>query len=367
MPGVAQQPVRERQREGERQRAEHERATRDAGRRARTDASREIRHASVTIPCRKWHTERRAPVPLRARSPPRHAPRDGHARPDRAGLQGRDAVQRRRPSTRTSSSRAPARSGRPRPTRRAATGSCSNRRTTRCARTSRRSAKRPSRPRSASSPTVTGASTSHRHGHPLAERRGSRACPGRRSSSGPACRRGATRTFSDCSARSTSSYSGSPVSTSKRSRTLPFTCTTSSNVSRSRKRRIGLRPRVLPQALVPEPLPQLLGDVRRVRLDQAHRGLGGEARVRRGRVLRQLVDQLHHRGDRRVELEAALDVVGHPRDRRVGLARQRAAVTGARRSAARQPRARPATAGAGSGRCPRRRPRSTPCPGRPGP
>ena len=91
-------------------------------------------------------------------------------------------------------------------------------------------------------------------------------------------------------------------------------------------RLVGDRPRLLPQPLVAERRPQLLGDVRRVRLDQRDRGLGREARARRRRVAPELVDQLHHRGDRRVEDEPAPDVVGHPRDRLVRLARQRPGV-----------------------------------------
>src|SRR3954454_8784598 len=39
-------------------------------------------------------------------------------------------------------------------------------------------------------------------------------------------------------------------------------------------------PRRLPETLVPELEPQLLGQVRRVRLDQRHGSLGGEARAR---------------------------------------------------------------------------------------
>ena len=75
---------------------------------------------------------------------------------------------------------------------------------------------------------------------------------------------------------------------------------------------------------MPEPLPKLLRDVRRVRLDQRDDRFGREAG--RGIVCRgsQRVDQLHHGGDRRVEDEAATDVVAHLRDRLVRLAGQRA-------------------------------------------
>ena len=74
---------------------------------------------------------------------------------------------------------------------------------------------------------------------------------------------------------------------------------------------------------MPETLPELLRDVRRIRLDQRDRGLGGEPRVRSTRIPAELVDQLHHGRDRRVELKAAAYVVGDLRDRRVSLAGQR--------------------------------------------
>ena len=83
--------------------------------------------------------------------------------------------------------------------------------------------------------------------------------------------------------------------------------------------RVGLGPGLLPQALTAEPLPELLGHVRRVRLDQADRGLGREAHLARpGRVVLHavdLVDELDHGRDRRVELEPPEDVVGHLGDR----------------------------------------------------
>ena len=42
------------------------------------------------------------------------------------------------------------------------------------------------------------------------------------------------------------------------------------------QRRVGDGPGVLPEPLVPQPLRELLGDMRRIGLDHAHRGLGGE-------------------------------------------------------------------------------------------
>src|ERR1044072_2737867 len=141
-------------------------------------------------------------------------------------------------------------------------------------------------------------------------------------------------TRGDALARATSSSSDSSTDTSTRSRTRPFTCSTSSNVSRRSWpssatghgcaqgrswRGAGAPPRLLPPPLLPERRPQFLRDVRRVRLDQRDRGLGGEARARRGRIAPELVDQLHHRRNRRVEDEAAADVVGHLRDRLVRL------------------------------------------------
>ena len=68
-----------------------------------------------------------------------------------------------------------------------------------------------------------------------------------------------------------------------RSRSLPFTCSDELERLALEQRLVGLRPRLLPQPLVAEPLPQLLGDVRRVRLDQRDRRLGGEPR---GRIVR---------------------------------------------------------------------------------
>src|SRR4051812_19859576 len=88
-------------------------------------------------------------------------------------------------------------------------------------------------------------------------------------------------------------------------------------------RRMGFRPRLLPQPLVPQALPQLLGDVRRIRLDQRQRRLDGEARRRVVRLARDRVHELHHGGDRRVQREPATDVVRDLRDRLVRLPRER--------------------------------------------
>ena len=77
-----------------------------------------------------------------------------------------------------------------------------------------------------------------------------------------------------------------------------------------------------------QPLPQLLGHVRRVRLDQGHGRLGCEARVRSRRVRGQLVHELHHGRDRGVEREPPSQVVGDLVDRPVGLADEREAVAG---------------------------------------
>ena len=83
------------------------------------------------------------------------------------------------------------------------------------------------------------------------------------------------------------------------------------------------RPRLLPQARASQHRPELLGDVRRVRLDERHRGLGREAGGRIVGLARDLVHELHHRRDRRIQREATADVVGHFRDRLVRLARER--------------------------------------------
>ena len=72
-----------------------------------------------------------------------------------------------------------------------------------------------------------------------------------------------------------------------------------------------------------EHLPELRGHVRRPGLEQRDGGLRGEARAGRGGVVGQLVDQLHHRRDRRVELHPPADIVGDPLDRLVGLADER--------------------------------------------
>ena len=66
--------------------------------------------------------------------------------------------------------------------------------------------------------------------------------------------------------------------------------------------------------LVPEPLPQLLGEMRRERRQQQHERLGRGARHLRPFV--RGVRQLHQRGDRRVEAHR-LDVLGDLRDRLV--------------------------------------------------
>ena len=161
--------------------------------------------------------------------------------------------------------------------------------------------------------------------------------------------------------------SGSPAATRIRSRTLPFTCTTSSISSRSSCDSSATGHGSAHSRSWPSSRPQLLGDVRRVRLDQRHRRLGREARRRVVGRLRQLVHELHHGRDRRVEDEPPLDVVGHLRDRLVRLARERRAGRDAGRLAlellvhdAPQP-------AAGSATCPRRPCPATPCPGRPGP
>ncbi len=131
-------------------------------------------------------------------------------------------------------------------------------------------------------------------------------------------------------------------------------------------RRVRDGPRVPPQALAAEPLPELLGEMRRVGLDQRDGGLRGEAGGGVVGRAADLVDELHHRGDRGVEREAPVDVVGDLGDRLVRLARQRR-VRRARRQASRPARAPPARAGSGSARRPRRPDRATPCPGRRGP
>ncbi len=72
-----------------------------------------------------------------------------------------------------------------------------------------------------------------------------------------------------------------------------------------------------------QPLPQLLRDVRGIGLDQAHRGLGGEPRSRIVRVPVDLVHELHHRRDRRVQREAPPDVVRDLGDRAMRLPGER--------------------------------------------
>ena len=120
-------------------------------------------------------------------------------------------------------------------------------------------------------------------------------------------------TFGSSFARSISSASESSTPTSTRSRTLPFTWTTSSKVSTLEHGRIRLGPRRLPQPLAAEPPPELFGDVGGVGLDQADGRLRREAHVGRlpGVVLDpvDLVHELEQGRDRRVELEAPQDVV----------------------------------------------------------
>ncbi len=94
------------------------------------------------------------------------------------------------------------------------------------------------------------------------------------------------------------------------------------------ERGVGLGPGLLPQPLAAERRPQLLGDVRRVGLDQRDQGRGREPDDRGLGVAaprRSLVEQLHGRGDGGVEVEALCRVASRLVDRPVRLARQREA------------------------------------------
>src|SRR5436190_7537955 len=75
------------------------------------------------------------------------------------------------------------------------------------------------------------------------------------------------------------------------------------------QRWIRLRPRLLPQTLVPEPLPELFRNVRCVRLDQRNSRLGRETPRRIVRRTTDVVDELHDGGDRRVHREPPAYVV----------------------------------------------------------
>ena len=136
------------------------------------------------------------------------------------------------------------------------------------------------------------------------------------------------RTRSDASASVTSSPSGVPAGDPQAVAELAVDLHDDLDGLGGDERRVGLGPRLLAQPRVAEPLPQLLGDVRRVRLDEREHGLGREADLARPRrVVLDAVDLVHEleqRGDRRVELEAAQDVVGDAVDRPVGRADQRA-------------------------------------------
>ena len=77
--------------------------------------------------------------------------------------------------------------------------------------------------------------------------------------------------------------------------------------------RIGLGPPLVGERLLmAQALPELLGDVRREGREQQHERLGDAARHARPLVRR--VDELHERGDRRIEAQR-LEVLGHLRDR----------------------------------------------------
>ena len=159
----------------------------------------------------------------------------------------------------------------------------------------------------------------------------------------------------------------SVAGTCSRSRSLPFTCTTSSKVSRSSMRRVGHRPRLSHSRSPPSRSHSSSatcganGWISETAVSAAKRAAGSSG------VRRDLVDQLHHGGDRRVEGEAPADVVGDLRDRLVRLPRQRPVAASSTRGFVRLPRARRARAGRGSAAALDALRRATPCPGRPGP
>ena len=123
-----------------------------------------------------------------------------------------------------------------------------------------------------------------------------------------------------------------------RSRSFPFTCTTTSTVSRSSSAGSASGHGCSQSRSCPSRCPQLLGDVRCVRLDQRHGRLGREARVTAAGVAGELVDELHHGRDAGVEREAPADVVGHLRDRLVRLPCQRRRRPAHRPARSRRPR-----------------------------
>ena len=204
-------------------------------------------------------------------------------------------------------------------------GGRSTRPTTPCGHEGRRGACRPDRPAS------------------RLRRRARRACPGRRPSSGAPCRRRAPARARRRAPARAARPPRSSRPTRSRSRTLPFTCTTISTSSSTRSAGSATG-QAVPQPPFAEHAPELLRHVRRVGLDQRDRGLGREAGGRVVGMPLDLVDELHHGGDRRVEREPAVDVVGHLRDRVVRLARQRAV---ARIARGRRPPARARCARAG--------------------
>ena len=210
-------------------------------------------------------------------------------------------------------------------------------------------------------------------------RRSSPASMAPRSPSRPACRRYEP---ARSGARGASASSSSRVAcgeTWMRSRTLPLTCTTISTMSRSSSDRSASGQRRLPHALAGQRLVDLRAGVRGEREDQRSRGRGREVQRRRLDGVAAavgLVDQLHDRGDRGVEREAAGHVVGDLVDRPVRLAHQlevvalgrlRAGPAAAAARRAGQLRRPGATDGPGSGARPRRPRRSSPRPGRAAP
>ena len=152
-----------------------------------------------------------------------------------------------------------------------------------------------------------------------------------------------------------------------RSRSLPLTWTTRVNVSRASSAGSASGHGCSQTRSPVDRLVDLGAEVRREGEDQRRGGRGREAQ--RGlarRVAPQVglepvgvVDQLHHRRDRGVELKAAVEVARHLVDRPVGLARQLAArrrparaSRRARARCARRPPARGARGGRGSARRP---------------